>query len=52
MAELYAKLEGKNVNRLVDADKWMADYAANWRRTNKESELGDILALFTWYNQQ
>ena len=40
------------VNRLVDADKWMADYAANWRRTNKESELGDILALFTWYNQQ
>lgn len=52
MAELYAKLDGKKVNRLVDADKWMADYAANWRRTNKENELGNILDLFAWYNAQ
>ena len=52
MAELYAKLDGRKVKRLVDGDKWLADYAANWRRTNKESELGDILDLFTWYNEQ
>ena len=52
MAELYAKAEGREVTPLVDAQKWMADYAANWRRTNKESELGDILELFTWYNAQ
>ena len=48
----YAKLDGREGKRLVDADKWMADYAANWRRTNKESELRDILELFTWYNLQ
>lgn len=52
MAELYAKADGMEVNQLVDGDKWMADYAANWRRTNKESELRDILELFTWYNAQ
>ena len=52
MAELYAQADGREVKRLVDADKWMADYAANWRRTNKESELGNILDLFAWYNAQ
>ena len=52
MAELYAKLDGMAVTPLVDPEKWMADYAANWRRTNKESELGNILDLFAWYNQQ
>ena len=52
MAELYARADGREVKRLVDADKWMADYAANWRRTNKESELGNILDLFAWYNAQ
>ena len=52
MAELYAKLDGREVEPLVDADKWMADYAANWRRTNKESELGNILDLFAWYAEQ
>ena len=52
MAELYAKLDGMDVKPLVDPDKWMENYAANWRRTNKESELRDILDLFTWYNRQ
>lgn len=52
MAELYAKLQGEKVTPLVDAQKWMADYAANWRRTNKESELRDILDLFAWYQAQ
>ena len=52
MAELYAKLQGEEVTPLVDAQKWMDNYAANWRRTNKESELRDILELFTWYNAQ
>ena len=52
MAELYAKLDGMAVTPLVDPEKWMADYAANWRRTNKESELGNILDLFAWYNAQ
>lgn len=52
MAELYGKLEGMDVKPLVDPDKWQADYAANWRRTNKEKELGNILELFSWYAAQ
>ena len=52
MAELYGKLEGMDVKPLVDPDKWMADYAANWRRTNKEYELCNIIDLFSWYAAQ
>lgn len=52
MAELYGKLEGMDVKPLVDPDKWMENYAANWRRTNKEKELGNILEVFAWYAAQ
>ena len=52
MGELSAKVAGKKTDRLVDPGKWMADYAANWRRSNKEQELSNILELFGWYDRQ
>lgn len=48
MAELSAKLDGREVTPLVDGQKWMADYAANWLRTNKNYELENILEVFAW----
>lgn len=52
MAELSNKLAGRKVATLVDPSKWMADYSANWRRTNKENELCNIIDLFAWYAAQ
>ena len=52
MAELSAKLAGRGVTPLMDADAWIADYEANWRRTNKESELQNLTDIFRWYNAQ
>ena len=50
MAELSAKKTGREVTSLVDPEQWKKAYAANWRRTNKESELQKILDIFDWYN--
>ncbi|MBO5867295.1 MAG: family 20 glycosylhydrolase [Oscillospiraceae bacterium] len=52
MAELSAKLDGREVTYLVDGKKWLADYAANWLRTNKPNELQNILDVFTWCLEQ
>lgn len=52
IAELSAKLAGREVTPLVDAQKWIADYRANWLRTNKQSELDELTEIFRWYSEQ
>ena len=52
MAELSAKLDGREVTCLVDGKKWLEDYSANWLRTNKEYELQNILDVFSWCMEQ
>jgi len=52
MAELSAKLAGREVTPLVDGKAWMESYRRNWLRTNKEKEVDNILEVFRWYMAQ
>ena len=51
MAQLYAKAEGYQIAPELDLDLWLEEYAAAWRRKNKESELNNILDMFNKLNR-
>lgn len=46
MSELYAKMCGFKMERLINTEDWLAKYSENWRRKNKESELSEIIKMF------
>ena len=46
MAELFAKLAGYEIKRISDTDHWLKEYRKNWLKSNKESELSDIVNIF------
>ncbi len=45
VAELTAKLGGTPVERITDTESWVATYEENWRATNKESELQELVSF-------
>lgn len=52
LAELSAKLAGREVTPLVDTAAWIASYSQNWLRTNKKSELYNLTDMFSWCAEQ
>ena len=46
MAELTAKLDGMQVERVTDTEKFLATYEENWLATNKKSELYKLTDFF------
>ncbi|MBR4864519.1 MAG: family 20 glycosylhydrolase [Oscillospiraceae bacterium] len=46
VAELTAKLDGMQVERVTDTEKFLATYEENWLATNKESELYKLTNFF------
>lgn len=51
MAELTAKMGNYPIEPTADASQWIADYSDAWRKKNKESELRNIVDMFTALNQ-
>ena len=39
------------MERTADVKGWLAEYSALWRRKNKESELRNIVEMFTWLDE-
>jgi len=52
MAELAAKMADYEISPAADVNLWLAQYADMWRKKNKESELRNIVEMFTWLNRQ
>lgn len=52
LAELSAKLAGREVTSLVNADAWMDDFRKSWRAQSKESELENLMDMVSWYAAQ
>ena len=48
LAQLAAKLGGFEVSQYVDTEEWLKQYRAAWLSKNKESELRNIEALFSY----
>ena len=42
MAELTAKMDGMEIQRITDTESFLATYEENWRAANKESELQEM----------
>ena len=42
VAELTAKMDGMEISRITDTEKFIATYEENWRAANKESELSEM----------
>ena len=51
MADLIAALAEIPMERTADVKGWLAEYSALWRRKNKESELRNIVEMFTWLDE-
>ena len=48
LAEQSAKMQKYTLASTSDVKAWIAEYAAQWRKKNKESELRNIVDLFTY----
>ncbi len=48
MAELAAKMAKYDLSPTADVKLWIAQYADTWRKKNKESELRNIVEMFTY----
>ena len=46
VAELTAKMDGMEIPRITDTEKFIATYEENWRAANKESELSEMTGFF------